>query len=54
MDVKCFAVDDNGQVQQCQVGFSISAKSGRGGVVEISEVGRKAHDVSIGKKSLVC
>jgi hypothetical protein len=43
VDVECFDVD-NGRLMQCRVGFSIVARRGRGGVVQISEVGSKALD----------
>jgi hypothetical protein len=48
VDVECFEVD-NGQLIQCRVGFSIIARRGRG-VVQISEVGRKAPDKNIAQK----
>jgi hypothetical protein len=35
---------------QCRVGFSIAARRGRGGVVQISEVGRNAPDKLIAQK----
>jgi hypothetical protein len=49
VDVECFEVD-NGRLMQCRVGFSITARRGRGGVVQISEVGRKAPDQVIAQK----
>jgi hypothetical protein len=45
MDVESFEVD-NGRFIQYQVGFSITARRGRG-VVQISEVGVKAPDKAI-------
>jgi hypothetical protein len=55
VDVECFQVD-NGRLMQCRVGFSIAARTGGGGVVEISEVGRKAPDQAVAEKCgvLVC
>jgi len=49
VDVECFEVD-NGLLMRCRVGFSIVARRGRGGVVQISEVGRKAPDQLIAQK----
>jgi hypothetical protein len=49
VDVECFEVD-NGQLMQCRVGFSIAVRRGRGGVVQILEVGRKASDQVIAQK----
>jgi hypothetical protein len=47
VDVECFDVDNS---RQCRVGFSIAARRGRGRVVQISEVGRKAPDKAIAEK----
>jgi hypothetical protein len=49
VNVECFEVD-NDQLMQCRVGFSIAARRGRGGVVQISKVGRKAPNQVIAQK----
>ena len=48
MDVESFDVD-NGRLVQSRIGFSIVARRGTG-VVQISEVGRKAPDQLIAQK----
>ena len=48
MDVGSFDVD-NGRLVQSRIGFSIAARRGRG-VVQISEMGIKAHEKSIAQK----
>jgi hypothetical protein len=37
-------------LQQCHISFSIAARRGRDGVVQISQVGRKAPDKGIAEK----
>jgi hypothetical protein len=49
VNVECFEVD-NGRLKQCCVCFSIADRRGTGRVVEISEVGSKAHDKAIAEK----
>jgi hypothetical protein len=49
VDVDCYDVD-NGRLKEYRVAFSITARSRRGGVVEISEVGRKAPDQAVAEK----
>jgi hypothetical protein len=49
VNVECFEVD-NGQLMQCRVGFSIVARRGRCGVVQISKVGRKTPNQVIAQK----
>jgi len=51
VDVESFEVD-NGRFIQCQVGFSIATRRGRG-VVQISEVGVKAPDKAVAQKYVV-
>ena len=51
MDVESFHVD-NGRLVQSRIGFSIAARRGTG-VVQISEVGRKAPDKKIATKYAV-
>jgi hypothetical protein len=48
VDVESFDVN-NGQLFQCRVGFSITARRGTS-VVQISEMGIKALDKSIAQK----
>ena len=51
MDVESFEVD-NGRFIQYRVGFSITARRGKG-VVQISEVGVKAPDKAVAQKYVV-
>jgi hypothetical protein len=51
MDVESFEVD-NGRFIQYRVGFSITARRGRG-VVQISEVGVKAPDKAVAQKYVI-
>jgi hypothetical protein len=43
---------DNGQFIECQIGFSIAARSGRG-VVQISEIGMKVPEKTMAEKYVV-